>query len=185
MNILGISAFYHDSAACLVRDGEIAAAAQEERFTRKKHDFSFPKNAIDYCLKSGGVQSADLDYVAFYDKPFIKFERILETYLAFAPLGIRTFIKAMPLWIKQKLWMKDVIAKELGFSGQILFPEHHESHAGSAFFPSPFEEAAFLTKLSEPLGSEVDLHHRPPPPINLWTHFSAGEPLSGIHLSPT
>jgi len=145
MNILGISAFYHDSAACLVRDGEIASAAQEERFTRKKHDFSFPKNAIDYCLKSGGMRSADLDYVAFYDKPFIKFERILETYLAFAPLGIRTFIKAIPLWIKKKLWMKDVIAKEVGFSGQILFPEHHESHAGSAFFPSPFEEAAFLT----------------------------------------
>jgi len=145
MDILGISAFYHDSAACLVRDGEIVAAAQEERFTRKKHDFSFPKNAIDYCLKSGGVQAADLDYVAFYDKPFIKFERILETYLTFAPLGIRTFIKAIPLWIKQKLWMKDVIAKELGFGGQILFPEHHESHAGSAFFPSPFQEAAFLT----------------------------------------
>lgn len=145
MNILGISAFYHDSAACLVRDGEIVAAAQEERFTRKKHDFSFPKNAIDYCLQSGDVRAADLDYVAFYDKPFVKFERILETYLAFAPLGIRTFIKAMPLWIKQKLWMKDVIAKELGFSGEILFPEHHESHAGSAFFPSPYEEAAFLT----------------------------------------
>jgi len=145
MNILGISAFYHDSAACLVRDGEIVAAAQEERFTRKKHDFSFPKNAIDYCLKSGDVRAADLDYVAFYDKPFVKFERILETYLAFAPLGIRTFIKAMPLWIKQKLWMKDVIAKELGFSGEILFSEHHESHAGSAFLPSPFEEAAFLT----------------------------------------
>ena len=145
MDILGISAFYHDSAACLVRDGEIVAAAQEERFTRKKHDFSFPKNAIGYCLKSGGVQSADLDYVAFYDKPFIKFERILETYLTFAPLGIRTFIKAIPLWIKQKLWMKDVIAKELAFSGEILFPEHHESHAGSAFFPSPFGEAAFLT----------------------------------------
>jgi len=145
MDILGISAFYHDSAACLVRDGEIVVAAQEERFTRKKHDFSFPKNAIDYCLKAGAVQAADLDYVAFYDKPFIKFERILETYLAFAPLGIRTFIKAIPLWIKQKLWMKDVIAKELGFAEQILFTEHHESHAGSAFFPSPFQEAAFLT----------------------------------------
>src|SRR3990172_5862377 len=145
MDILGISAFYHDSAACLVRDGGIVAAAQEERFTRKKHDFSFPKNAIDYCLKDGAVQAADLDYVAFYDKPFIKFERILETYLAFAPLGIMTFIKAIPLWIKQKLWMKDLIARELGFAGQILFPEHHESHAASAFFPSPFQEAAFLT----------------------------------------
>jgi len=142
MDILGISAFYHDSAACLVRDGVIVSAAQEERFTRKKHDFSFPKNAVEYCLKSSGIRACDLDYVAFYDKPFIKFERILETYLAFAPLGIRTFIKAVPLWIKQKLWMKDLIAKELELSGQILFPEHHESHAASAFFPSPFEEAA-------------------------------------------
>ncbi len=145
MNILGISAFYHDSAACLVRDGEIVNAAQEERFTRKKHDFSFPRNAVNFCLQTGGVKADDLDYVAFYDKPFIKFERILETYLAFAPLGIRTFVKAVPLWIKQKLWMKDLIATELGFSGQILFPEHHESHAASAFFPSPFQEAAFLT----------------------------------------
>jgi len=128
-----------------VQDGNIVSAAQEERFTRKKHDFSFPKNAVEYCLKSSGLKAADLDYVAFYDKPFIKFERILETYLAFAPLGIRTFIKAIPLWIKQKLWMKEVIAKELEFTGQILFPEHHESHAASAFFPSPYEEAAFLT----------------------------------------
>jgi len=145
MNILGISAFYHDSAACLVRDGEIINAAQEERFTRKKHDFSFPRNAIDFCLQNGGVKADDLDYVVFYDKPFIKFERILETYLAFAPLGISTFVRAVPLWIKQKLWMKELIAKELGFGGQILFPEHHESHAASAFFPSPFQEAAFLT----------------------------------------
>ncbi|MBN2138811.1 MAG: carbamoyltransferase [Sedimentisphaerales bacterium] len=145
MDILGISAFYHDSAACLVRDGVIIAAAQEERFTRKKHDYSFPKNAVAFCLTAGGVQAADLDYVAFYDKPFIKFERILETYLAFAPRGIGTFIKAIPLWIKQKLWMKEVIAKELGYEGQILFPEHHESHAASAFFPSPFAQAAFLT----------------------------------------
>ncbi|MCK4292094.1 MAG: carbamoyltransferase [Planctomycetes bacterium] len=145
MDILGISAFYHDSAACLVRDGNILSAAQEERFTRKKHDFSFPKNAVNYCLRSAGLQAGDLDYVAFYDKPFIKFERILETYLAFAPLGIRSFIKAIPLWIKQKLWMKDLISKELGFTGRIIFPEHHESHAASAFFPSPFEQAAFLT----------------------------------------
>jgi len=145
MDILGISAFYHDSAACLVRDGRIVSAAQEERFTRKKHDFSFPKNAINYCLQSGGLQAADLDYVAFYDKPFIKFERILETYLAFAPLGIRSFIKAIPIWIKQKLWIKELISKELGFSGPVIFPEHHESHAASAFFPSPFQEAAFLT----------------------------------------
>lgn len=145
MDILGISAFYHDSAACLVRNGRIVGAAQEERFTRKKHDFSFPKNAINYCLQSGSLQAADLDYVAFYDKPFIKFERILETYLAFAPLGIRSFIKAIPIWIKQKLWIKELISKGLGFSGPVIFPEHHESHAASAFFPSPFQDAAFLT----------------------------------------
>lgn len=145
MNILGISAFYHDSAACLVRDGEIVAAAQEERFTRKKHDFAFPHNAISYCLQEGGLQGSDLDIVAFYDKPFIKFERILQTYLASAPVGIRSFIKAIPLWVKQKLWMKEFIRKELGFEGKILFPEHHESHAASAFLASPFQEAAFLT----------------------------------------
>ena len=145
MNILGISAFYHDSAACLIRDGEIVAAAQEERFTRKKHDFSFPKHAIDFCLKKGGLEASALDCVAFYDKPFIKFERILETYLAYAPHGIASFLMAMPLWIKQKLWMKDYIQTELKFEGKIIFPEHHESHAASAFFPSPYQEAAFLT----------------------------------------
>ena len=145
MNILGISAFYHDSAACLVSDGKITAAAQEERFTRKKHDFSFPSNAIRYCLESRGLSGKDLDYIAFYDKPFIKFERLLETYLSYAPMGIRSFIKAIPLWIKRKLWIKTSIEKELDFDGPIIFPEHHESHAASAFFPSPFEEAAFLT----------------------------------------
>jgi carbamoyltransferase len=145
MNILGISAFYHDSAACLVRDGEIIAAAQEERFTRKKHDFSFPANAIDYCLEAGKIRGESLDYVAFYDKPFIKFERILETYLSFAPFGIQSFIMAMPLWIKQKLWMKETIKEQLGYEGKVIFPEHHESHAASAFFASPFQEAAFLT----------------------------------------
>ncbi len=145
MNILGISAFYHDSAACLLRDGKIIAAAQEERFTRKKHDFSFPTHAIDFCLKQGGISAADLDVVAFYDKPFLKFERILETYLAFAPHGIASFLQAMPLWIKQKLWMKDFIQEELKFQGKVIFPEHHESHAASAFFPSPFQEAAILT----------------------------------------
>jgi carbamoyltransferase len=145
MNILGISAFYHDSAACLVQDGRIVSAAQEERFTRKKHDFSFPKNAINYCLEDSRLTVKDLDFVAFYDKPFLKFERILMTYLTYAPLGIRSFVKAMPLWIKQKIWMKDFIKKELNFEGKIIFPEHHESHAASAFFPSPFQEAAFLT----------------------------------------
>jgi carbamoyltransferase len=145
VNVLGISAFYHDSAACLVRDGKIIAAAQEERFTRKKHDFNFPKNAISYCLKEGNIKSQDVDFVAFYDKPFIKFERILETYLAYAPFGIKSFIKSIPLWIKQKLFMKEFIKKELEYDGKILFTEHHESHAASAFFPSPFQEAAFLT----------------------------------------
>jgi len=145
MNILGISAFYHDSAACLVQDGKIISAAQEERFTRKKHDFSFPKNAVNYCLQEGGLKGEDLDFVAFYDKPFIKFERILETYLTFAPWGVRSFIKAIPLWLKQKLWMKELIRKELDFGGKIIFLEHHESHAASAFFPSPYDEAAFLT----------------------------------------
>jgi carbamoyltransferase len=145
MYILGISAFYHDSAACLVKDGSIVCAAQEERFTRKKHDSSFPVNAINFCLNYAGITSRDLDYVAFYDKPFLTFERILETYLTFAPRGIKSFIKALPLWIKKKLWMKEYIKKELDYNGKIIFPEHHESHAASAFFPSPFQDAAFLT----------------------------------------
>ncbi|MCB9503746.1 MAG: carbamoyltransferase [Deferribacteres bacterium] len=145
MKILGISAYYHDSAACLVEDGKIIAAAQEERFTRKKHDHNFPINSINFCLEQGKISGKDLDYVAFYDKPFLKFERLLETYLQYAPRGINSFIKAMPLWIKQKLWMKDDIKEKIHFEGTILFPEHHESHAASAFYPSPFEKAAFLT----------------------------------------
>jgi len=145
VHILGISAYYHDSAACLIRDGEIFAAAQEERFTRKKHDHRFPANAIAYCLKEGGLRSEDLDYVAFYDKPLIKFERLLETYLAYAPKGFPSFLMAMPLWLRGKLFMRDTIKKEMGYEGQILFPEHHESHAASAFFPGPFQEAAILT----------------------------------------
>ena len=145
MNILGISAFYHDSAACLIIDGKIIAAAQEERFTRKKHDSSFPQHAIDYCLAEGGLQNSDLDLVAFYEKPFQKFDRLLSTYLSYAPKGFASFIKAMPLWLKQKLWIKDYLAETLNFDGKIIFPEHHESHAASAFFPSPFSEAAFLT----------------------------------------
>ncbi|MHC4748856.1 MAG: carbamoyltransferase family protein [Planctomycetota bacterium] len=145
MNILGISAYYHDSAACLVQDGRIVNAAQEERFTRKKHDFSFPGNAINFCLTDANLKARDLDYIAFYDKPFVKFERILETYLAFSPHGIRSFMKAIPLWIKQKLWTKELISQKVGFDGTIIFPEHHASHASSAFFPSPFKEAAFVT----------------------------------------
>ena len=145
MNILGISCFYHDSAACLVRDGEILAAVQEERFSRKKHDFSFPINAINWCLEEAKISAAELDLVIFYDKPFIKFERILETVLSYAPSGISQFIQAMPLWLKQKLWIPEVIRKETGYKGKILFCGHHESHAASAFYPSPFKEAAFLT----------------------------------------
>lgn len=143
--ILGISAFYHDSAACLVRNGFIVAAAQEERFTRKKHDASFPKNAVEYCLREGGISVQDLQLVAFYEKPFLKFDRILHSYLACAPRGIRSFLMSIPLWIRERIWMKDFIKSELSYSGKILFPEHHESHAASAFFPSPYEEAAILT----------------------------------------
>ncbi len=145
MYILGISAFYHDSAACLIKDGKIIAAAQEERFTRKKHDHGFPINAINFCLNFDGLVSSDIKLISFYDKSFLKFERILETYLQFAPKGIKSFIKAMPLWIKQKLWMKEYIKKELSYEGKIIFPEHHFSHAASAFYPSPFNEAAILT----------------------------------------
>ncbi|MFA5224906.1 MAG: carbamoyltransferase [Candidatus Omnitrophota bacterium] len=145
MNILGISCFYHDSAACFLRDGEIIAAVQEERFSRKKHDCGFPLNSINWCLQEAGVSSDKLDFVVFYDKPFIKFERILETYLTYAPSGIRQFIQAIPLWLKQKLWTPELIAKELNYKGKILFAEHHQSHAASAFYPSPFERAAFLT----------------------------------------
>ena len=145
MYILGISSYYHDSAACLLKDGEIIAAAQEERFTRKKHDQNFPSNAIKYCLNEAGINSSDLEIVAFYDKPFLKFERILETYLAFAPKGLSSFLKAIPLWIKKKLWIKELIKEELNYSGTVLFPEHHASHAASAFYASPFQDAAFLT----------------------------------------
>jgi len=145
MYILGISAFYHDSAAAIIKDGYILAAAQEERFTRIKHDQNFPINAIKYCLKEAGITAQQLDYIAFYDKPFIKFERILETYLAYAPHGIKSFMKAIPLWIKKKIWIKELIKKELCYEGEILFPEHHESHAASAFYPSPFNHAAYLT----------------------------------------
>ena len=146
MNILGISAFYHDSAVALVQDGRITAALQEERLSRVKHDFGFPAKALAYCLEQGGLTPADLDYVVFYDKPFIKFERILYSYLASAPFGIKSFLTAMPMWLKQKLWLPQTIRTELeGYEGQILFTRHHQSHAASAFYPSPFERAAFLT----------------------------------------
>jgi carbamoyltransferase len=153
MYILGISAFYHDSAACLLKDDEIIAAAQEERFTRKKHDAGFPHHAILYCLKEAGIAARDVDDVVFYEKPFLKFERLLETYLAFAPRGFTSFAKAMPVWIKEKLFQKSALIKELkstldesvDWSERLLFSEHHLSHAASAYYPSPFDSAAVLT----------------------------------------
>jgi carbamoyltransferase len=143
--ILGISAFYHDSAACLLCDGEIVAAVQEERFTRKKNDQDFPRNAIRSCLEMAQISPSGLDFVVFYDKPLIKFERILETHLGIAPRGFSTFIKAIPLWLKSRLHIPNIIRRELGYEGKIAFTEHHESHAGSAFYPSPFQRAAILT----------------------------------------
>ena len=152
MRILGLSAYYHDSAAALIQDGDILAAVQEERFTREKHDAHFPANAIEYCLKSAGISPKEIDYVVFYDKPFLKFERLLETYVAFAPKGFNSFRKAIPLWLKEKLFQKKLICEELnkcGFEGdlasRLLFSEHHLSHTASAFFPSPFSRAAILT----------------------------------------
>jgi carbamoyltransferase len=161
-SILGISAFYHDSAAALVVDGEIVAAAQEERFSRKKHDHRFPRHAAAYCLKEAGLTPEKLDHVGFYDKPLVKFERLLETYLDYAPMGFPSFLMAMPLWMKEKLWLPDVVKTEMAMAAgaadekdakrvaktypwKVLFGDHHESHAASAFFPSPFEEAAILT----------------------------------------
>ena len=152
MRILGLSAFYHDSAAALVVDGRIAAAAQEERFTRKKNDAGYPANAVNYCLEAGGLEPADLDWVVFYDKPFLKFERLLETYVAMAPRGFRSFSMAIPLWVKEKLFQKDLLRRRLkeldsgvDWGGKLLFTEHHQSHAASAFYPSPFPEAVVLT----------------------------------------
>ncbi len=153
MNILGFSAYYHDSAACLVVDGKVIAAAQEERFTRKKHDAAFPTHAVNYCLAEANLKASDLDFVVFYDKPFLKFERLIETYLAYAPRGFKSFVTSLPVWLKDKLFQKTMISKALteqlgknvNWSNKLLFSEHHLSHAASAFFPSPFEEAAVLT----------------------------------------
>jgi carbamoyltransferase len=153
MYILGVAAYYHDSAACLVCDGEIISAAQEERFTRKKQDSAFPVNAINYCLKEAGIAPKQVDHIVFYDKPFLKFERLLETYLAFAPKGLQSFVTSMPIWLKDKLFQKSIIVESLqelwgrdtDWEGRLLFSEHHLSHAASAFFPSPYESAAVLT----------------------------------------
>lgn len=145
MLLLGISCYYHDSAAAILQDGIILAAAQEERFSRIKHDQGFPHNAIEFCLKEAGCTIDEVEIVAFYDKPFLKFERLLESYLAYAPFGLRSAWKGLPIWIKEKLWISDRIKSELKYDGKLLFPEHHQSHASSAFFPSPFREAAILT----------------------------------------
>src|SRR5512132_886053 len=154
MRVLGISAFYHDSAAALIEDGQLVGAAQEERFTRKKHDSGFPQNAVQFCLDRAGIKLGDVDYVVFYEKPFLKFERLLETYLAFAPKGFASFAKAMPVWLREKLFQKNLLKgdlrpllsnfgqKDFDWDKRLLFTEHHVSHAASAFYPSPFKEAA-------------------------------------------
>ena len=193
MNILGISCFYHDSAACLLRDGEIVAAVQEERFTRKKHDSSFPHNSVNWCLGEAGIGVKDLDFVVFYEKPWIKFERILETSLSYAPSGIRQFIRAMPLWLKQKFWMPDVIRKELGYEGKVLFTGHHDSHAASAFYPSPFKEAAFLTmdgvgewetaSFGVGSGNDIDMRHVLKFPHSLGLFYSAFTYYCGFRVN--
>ena len=169
-SILGISAFYHDSAAALLIDGKIIAAAQEERFTRKKHDSSYPFNAVEYVLKEGKVKLSELDYVVFYEKPFLKFERLLETYVSFAPKGFKSFCMSMPIWLKDKLFQKKILFNELrnhdsSFKNidKIYFSEHHFSHAASAFYPSPFDEAIVLNQhgnVSEGSGENIYTYHK-------------------------
>jgi carbamoyltransferase len=195
MNILGISAFYHDSAACLVRDGHLIAAAQEERFTRKKHDARFPQQAIDYCLAEGGTDPSQLDFVAFYDKPLLKFDRLLETYLAYAPAGFRSFLAAMPLWLGQKLHLPREMDRGLRkrYRGRYVFTDHHESHAASAFFPSPFAEAAILTldgvgewatgSYGVGRGNRIDLTHELRFPHSLGLLYSAFTYFTGFKVN--
>jgi carbamoyltransferase len=193
-SILGISAFYHDSAAALVVDGDIVAAAQEERFSRVKHDYRFPQNAIDYCLSEAGLKPKDLDYVGFYDKPLTKFERLLETYLAFAPRGYRSFRKAIPLWLKQKLHLPKEMRQGLpGYEGKFIFTDHHESHAASAFFPSPFDEAAIITVdgvgewsttcVGKGVGNRIELSHELRFPHSLGLLYSAFTYYTGFRVN--
>jgi len=192
--ILGISAFYHDSAAALVVDGEIVAAAQEERFTRKKHDSSFPKNAVDFCLHEAGITAKQLDYVGFYDKPLAKFERLIETYLAFAPQGYLSFRQALPLWLKQKLHIPTEIQQAIPeYRRRIVFLDHHQSHAASAFFPSPFEEAAILTLdgvgewsttcIGHGRGNKLSLTHEIRFPHSLGLLYSAFTQYTGFRVN--
>jgi carbamoyltransferase len=193
-NILGISAYYHDSAACLVVDGRIVAAAQEERFTRKKHDAAFPTSAVAYCLREAGLTRSQLDYVGFYEKPLVKFSRLLETYIASAPKGLQSYLMAMPLWLSEKLWMSDDIAERLdGYEGPVLFGEHHESHAASAFYPSPFEQAAVVTidgvgewatsSIGVGRGHKLDLLHELRFPHSLGLLYSAFTYFAGFKVN--
>lgn len=195
MNILGISAFYHDSAAAIVRDGEIIAAAQEERFTRKKHDSRFPSDAVQYCLEAGGITAEQLDYVVFYEKPLLKFERLLETYIGYAPQGFRQFLMGIPLWLRHKLHLPREMDKALGnsYKGRYVFTEHHESHAASAFFPSPFDEAAILTmdgvgewatgSFGVGRGNKIELTHVMQFPHSLGLLYSAFTYFTGFRVN--
>jgi carbamoyltransferase len=193
--ILGISAFYHDSAAALVVDGEIVSAAQEERFSRKKHDYRFPTHAIEYCLGEAGLEAGDLDHVVFYDKPLLKFERLLETYLAYSPRGFRSFLKALPLWLRQKLHLPRQMDRGLGgrYRGRYVFTGHHESHAASAFFPSPYEQAAILTmdgagewgtaSFGSGVGHRIELTHELRFPHSLGLLYSAFTYYTGFRVN--
>lgn len=193
MYILGISCYYHDAAACLLKDGVIVAAVQEERFTRIKHDAEYPRNAIAYCLEVAGITIQDVNLVAYYDKPFQKFERILETYLAYAPTGIRSALKAIPIWIKKKLWISELIKDELGFEGEMMFCEHHESHAASAFFASPYQEAAILTmdgvgewatsSWGVGIGNKISLTHEMHFPHSIGLLYSAFTYFAGFRVN--
>jgi carbamoyltransferase len=192
--ILGISAYYHDSAACLVEDGRIVAAAQEERFTRKKHDPGFPSRAIEYCLREGGIAASQLDLVGFYEKPLVKFNRLIETYIACAPQGLRSYLMALPLWLTEKLWMRDDIRDRLeGYEGEIFFGDHHESHAASAFYPSPFENAAVVTidgvgewatsSIGVGRGNTLELLHELKFPHSLGLLYSAFTYFTGFRVN--
>jgi carbamoyltransferase len=192
--ILGLSAFYHDSAACLVEDDRIVAAAQEERFTRKKHDAAFPSRSIDYCLREAGITTKELDLVGFYEKPLVKFDRLLETYVACAPRGWRSYLMAMPNWLGDKLWMANDIKDRLdGYGGEVYFGEHHESHAASAFYPSPFEQAAIVTidgvgewatsSIGVGRGSEIEILHELRFPHSLGLLYSAFTYFAGFRVN--
>jgi carbamoyltransferase len=192
--ILGISAYYHDSAACLVEDGRIVAAAQEERFTRKKHDAVFPSRAVDYCLREAGITAKELDLVGFYEKPLVKFDRLLETYATYAPRGWRSFLMAMPMWLSEKLWMAGDIKDQLeGYEGEVLFGDHHESHAASAFYPSPFEQAAIVTmdgvgewatsSIGVGRGSEIEMLRELRFPHSLGLLYSAFTYFAGFRVN--